>query len=228
VSGPTLDFLRTLLLRRGAATSLTDAESRLLVTLARGRRSLVEVGVFQGATSARLAAAMSPTGSLWLVDPYDRRLRLERLLGLSYNEHIARRTLRPWSGRVHWLRRASTVAAREIDLAWPAELIFVDADHSDAAVRDDFLAWSPHLAPAGILAFHDSRRCPARPDLDATTGPVRLVEEILRGEHGSWSLCAEADSIAAFQRGPASPSVAPGATGHGLPRRGPDARTGDR
>jgi len=211
VSGPTFDFLSYLLLRRRAATSLTAAESRLLVTLARGRRSIVEVGVFQGATSARLAAAMAPSGSLWLVDPYRRHLRLERLLGLSYNEHIARRTLRPWAGRVHLLRRVSTVAAREIALERPAELIFVDADHSYEAVRDDFLAWAPHLAPAGVLAFHDSRRCPARPDLDAATGPVRLVEEILGGEHGSWSLVAEADSIAAFQRGPAGPPIAPAA-----------------
>ncbi len=116
MSGPNFDFLRYLLLRRGAATSLTAAESRLLVTLARGRRSIVEVGVFQGATSARLAAAMAPSGSLWLIDPYPRHLLLERLLGLSFDEHIARRTLRPWAGRTHLLRRVSTLAAREIAL----------------------------------------------------------------------------------------------------------------
>jgi hypothetical protein len=27
-----------------------------------------------------------------------------------------------------------------------------------------------------------------------------LVDEILRGEHGAWSLMAEADSLAAFRR----------------------------
>jgi len=207
VSGPTSDFLRYLLLRHRAATSLTAAESRLLETLARGRRSIVEVGVFQGATSARLAAAMAPSGSLWLVDPYCRQLRLERLLGLSYNEHIARRTLSPWAGRVRFLRRASTVAAREIALERPAELIFIDADHAYEAVRDDLTAWAPHLAPAGVLAFHDSRRCPARPDLDGTTGSVRLIDEMLRGEHGNWTLCAEADSIGAFRREATDPAA---------------------
>jgi predicted O-methyltransferase YrrM len=200
VSRPSIDFLRYLLLRRGALTSLTAAESSLLVTLARGRSSVVEVGVSQGATSARLAAAMAPSGRLWLIDPYCRHTWPERLLHLSFNEHIARRSVRPWFCRVRFLRLVSTAAASEIALDRPAELIFIDADHSYEAVRDDFLAWSPHLASTGILAFHDSRCCRARADLSLDTGPVRLVEEIMRGDYGSWSLCAEADSVAAFRR----------------------------
>jgi hypothetical protein len=208
VSRPSLDFLRYLLGLRGARTALTAAESRLLVGLARGRGCIVEIGVDEGATSARLAAAMAPTGCLWLIDPYRQGTRPERWLGLSFAEHVAHRSVRPWPDRVRWLRLASTAAAGEIALRQPAELIFVDADHAYQAVRDDFMAWAPHLAAGGTVAFHDSRRCPARPELDAGTGPVQLVDEILRGEHGAWSLIAEADSIAAFRRAPA---------GHGAP-----------
>jgi predicted O-methyltransferase YrrM len=201
MSRPAIDFLRYLLRRRAAQSSLTAAESRLLTTLSRGRACVVEVGVYQGATSARLAAVMAPTGCLWLVDPYRRETRWERLLGFSANELVARRSVQPWAERVRFVRRASSAAARELALDQGAELIFIDADHSYAAVREDFLAWAPHLAPRGLLAFHDSRPCPARPDLDAATGPVRLAAEILGGMHGDWSLAAEADSIAAFQRG---------------------------
>lgn len=201
MSRPSIDFLFYLLGLREARTTLTAAESRLLVGLARGRACVVEVGVDEGVTSARLAAAIAPTGCLWLIDPYRRETRPERWLGLSFAEHVARRRLRPWSDRVRFVRRPSAAAAREIDLGRPAELIFVDADHTYDAVREDFLAWTPHLAAGGTLVFHDSRRCPARPELDAETGSVRLVDEILRGEHGAWSLVAEADSLAAFRRG---------------------------
>jgi predicted O-methyltransferase YrrM len=172
----------------------------LLAALAAGRGCIVEVGVHEGVTSAKLAAAMAPTGCLWLIDPYVLHTRPERLLGFAFAEHIARRRLRPWARRTRFVRQTSIAAARELTLERPAELIFIDGDHSYHAVRDDFLAWSPHLADGGAVAFHDSRRCPERPELDAGTGPVRLVDEILRGEHGAWSLIAEADSIAAFRR----------------------------
>jgi predicted O-methyltransferase YrrM len=203
VSRPAIDFLFYLLRRRAARTRLTVAESRLLTTLARGRGCVVEVGVYQGATSARLAAAMAPAVCLWLVDPYRRETRWERLLGFSANQHVARRSVRPWADRVRFLRRTGAAAARELAFDRQPELIFIDADHSYDAVREDFLAWAPHLAPQGVLALHDSRMCPARPDLDAATGPVRLAAEILGGVHGDWSLAAEADSVAAFQRGDA-------------------------
>ena len=200
MSRPAIEFLLYLLGRRGATTVLTDAESRLLARLAGGCRSVVEVGVHQGATSARLAAAMAAAGRLWLVDPYSRHTWPERLLGLSFAEHVARRSVRPWADRVRFVRSTSVAAARDVELPSPAELIFIDADHSYRAVRDDFRAWAPHLAPGGAIAFHDSRRCPARPELDEGTGPVRLVDEILRREHGAWSLAAEADSISVFRR----------------------------
>jgi MMP 1-O-methyltransferase len=201
VSRPAVDFVFYLLGRRAARSSVTAAESGLLTTLACGRRCVVEVGVYQGATSARLAAAMAPGGCLWLVDPYRHETRWERLLGFSADRHIARRTVRPWADRVRFVRRTGATAARELAFEPPPELIFVDADHSYAAVREDFLAWTPHLAAGGVVALHDSRPCPARPDLDATTGPVRLAAEILDGAHGDWTLAAEADSIAAFRRG---------------------------
>ena len=200
MSRPSVEFLRYLLRLRGAETTLTAAESRWLITCARGSRYVVEVGVYEGATSARLAAAIEPSGRLWLIDPYFRHTRPERLLGFSFSRFIARRSVRPWAHRVRFVLRTSIAAANEIVLDPPADLIFVDADHSYPAVRADFLAWAPHLAPAGTIAFHDSRCCPARPDLDAATGPVRLVDEILRGDHGPWSLAGQADSIAAFRR----------------------------
>lgn len=177
---------------------MTAAETELLVSLAAGRSTVVEVGVFEGATSARLAAVIDSAGRLFLVDPFERGTRPERLLGLSYSHHIARRSVALWRHRVCFVQ-ATSLAAAEAHTE-TAELIFIDADHSYEAVQADFLAWSERLAPTGVLAFHDSRRCPARPDLEAHTGPVRLLGEILAGEHGPWCLAGEADSVTAIRR----------------------------
>lgn len=201
LSRPTVDFVRYLLGRRPATTTVTATETALLAHLASGLLTVVEVGVFEGATSAHLAEALHPSGRLYLVDPFVPGTRPERLLGLSYSRHIAQRSVAPWRDRVCFLRSTSIDATREID---GAELIFIDADHGYEAVKADFLAWSNRLAPDGVLAFHDSRLCAARPDLQPETGPVRLLHEILAGEFGAWNLAAEADSVAAIRRAPPS------------------------
>ena len=37
----------------------------------------------------------------------------------------------------------------------PLGLVFIDGGHSEAAAQADYDAWSPHVAPGGILAIHD-------------------------------------------------------------------------
>jgi hypothetical protein len=47
----------------------------------------------------------------------------------------------------------SELAAR----AWatPLSFIFIDGGHAFATVSADYLNWSPHLRPGGLLVFHD-------------------------------------------------------------------------
>lgn len=193
-----IEFLKYLMGLRGPRTTLTAAETGLLRSLAAGAGCAVEVGVYEGATSAVLAAAIAPEGELYLVDPYFLDVRLEKWLGFSFTGFVARRSVRPWSRRARFVRATSLDAARSLPLHQPADLIFIDAVHSYEAVRDDMLAWAPKLAPNGVLAFHDSRCCAARPDLTPDTGPVRLMDEVRRGLHGPWRLAGEADSLTAL------------------------------
>jgi predicted O-methyltransferase YrrM len=200
MSRPTVDFLMYLFGRRDPRTSVTLAERSLLCSLASSKSCVVEVGVFEGVTSLALAEAIADGGWLYLIDPYLRHTWPERLFKTSYSEVIAKQVLRRWSDRVHFVPKTSVDAARAVDWACPADLVFIDGDHSYNSVRDDFLAWRRILAPDGTIAFHDSRPCAERQDLQAITGPVRLVDEILRGEHGRWNLIGEAESVAAFRR----------------------------
>jgi len=207
--GETLEFLRYLAGRRGPRTSLTAAEQGLLRTLAARRQNVIEVGVYEGATSAVLAAAIDPAGRVLLVDPFEPALKIERLLRFSCPRLIARRAVRPWRRRVRFVRTRSVEAASLLGSERPAELIFIDADHRYEAVREDFLTWRALLAPGGRIAFHDSRPCPARPDLGPETGPVRLMEEIDAGALGDWHEVDGADSITVV----ASTAGAPEETG---------------
>lgn len=71
---------------------------------------------------------------------------------------------------IHAVRNGSAEAGEN----WtgpPVGLIFIDADHSYAAVRGDWQNWHRHMATQGITAFHDY----SNPDYDVT----RFVDELI-------------------------------------------------
>jgi predicted O-methyltransferase YrrM len=185
---------------RKASTSVSAAENALLTRLAGGKQCIVEVGVFEGATSEAFCRVMDPTGRLYLVDPFFPEIRLEKLLNVSFNRWIAARTVKQWQSRIEFVRQPSTVAAAALPLQGKADLIFIDARHDYGSVLEDFQAWSPVLAAGAPIAFHDSRPCEARPELQPTDGPVRLMNEIAAGRHGPWEIVDGADSVTVVRR----------------------------
>lgn len=199
MSRPALDYLAFLLRLRGPRTAMLPVEQQLCADLARGLERVAEVGVYEGSTSTVLVGAISESGQLWLVDPYEPGSRVERLLGTSFPLRVAEKTLRSRTKRVVFVRLASLDAAVDPRLA-DLEMVLIDADHSYEAVRRDFLAWSRRLAPHGLVLLHDSRTCSARPELDDSVGPVRLAREIESGSLGAWRLVGSAASLSAFQK----------------------------
>lgn len=177
---------------------MTAEELALLLQYARGARVVVEVGVFEGVTSRRLAEAMGPGARLVLVDPFFPALKLERLLRFSGTRAIARRSVRGSLARVEWVRRTSVEAAGEVRIPAGADLIFLDARHDYEAVAEDLRLWSSHLSAGGVFAVHDSRPCPSRPELHVNSGGCRAVAEFL-GE-GPWRLVGEVGSLAVVGR----------------------------
>jgi predicted O-methyltransferase YrrM len=195
-----IEFAKYLVGLRAAHTSLTSAETDLLCRLAAGRRSVVEVGVYEGATSRRIAGCMHADGRLYLVDPHVPGTRMEQWLGFSAARFIAVRSVREHADKVRFVRDTSLGAAATLRLQEPADLIFIDADHSYEAVSRDFQAWAPHLAHGGAMALHDSRLSARRPDLGPQAGPVRLVRELLGHAAPAWTVVDAADTLSVLRR----------------------------
>ncbi|MCL4837569.1 MAG: class I SAM-dependent methyltransferase [Thermoanaerobaculia bacterium] len=159
---------------------------------------VVEVGVFEGVTSRWLADAIGPEGRLILVDPFVPALRVERLFGFSGARTIARRTVSGAPSVVDWVRSTSLAAAGEVRTPEGADLVFLDARHEYEAVAEDLRSWSPHVSGEGVIAVHDSRPCPSRPELSPESGGCRAVTEFLGA--GLWRLLAEVESLAVITR----------------------------
>lgn len=183
---------------RPPRTSLTRNEHELLRAFATRARRVAELGVYEGATSALLASAMERGTKLLLIDPFVPALRVERWLGRSLLRVVARRSVRSVRPETCFLECTSAEAAARVDGEF--DLVFVDADHAYEVVRSDFEAWGRKVAAGGVLAFHDSRTCAARPDLDEKAGPVRLVREMEGGLFPPWRVVEAADSLSVVAR----------------------------
>jgi len=181
------------------------AERELLLRLATGAHTIVEIGVNEGGSAWTPRQALAPEGHLHLVDPYE-----PGRLGVASSLLAAQRLLATVPrGTVSWHQTTSHVGAR--DWAQPIDFLFIDGDHSYEAVALDWSDWSPFVTPAGVVVFHNARvtrenpRCP---------GVVRLVEEIATAG-GPWRAIEEEGSMVAFARVPGG-AAPPARSGDGV------------
>jgi predicted O-methyltransferase YrrM len=133
---------------------LTEREALFLFRAARqlaeSRTSVrcVEIGSFRGRSTVAIALGLAAAGvtqaCLVAIDPLPpENLRVFRVnLRRAGVEHLV----------VHVPRYSWQCA----DLApLPSDLLFIDGDHSYAAITKDLLLFAPHVRAGGILALHD-------------------------------------------------------------------------
>lgn len=171
----------------------TREEEDLLRRYAAGKSSVVELGTAEGASAAVLRAAADPGGTVTLIDPY----LPGRIPGLNLQLWIARRYVGAAGGaRVEWIRRKSFDAVKR----WsrPIDFLFIDGDHEYESVRRDWLDWTAHVAPDGVVALHDARVFPGGwvgPDW----GPARVASEMISGT-GDWRVVDGVHSLLISRR----------------------------
>ena len=180
-------------------TMHSPEEAALLAELARGRRVVVEIGVYEGSSAIVLCGALADDADLHLIDPFidDSGGALPAGGGASASatRRAVERATRGAGPRLHWHIERS----QELGLRWtePVDLVFVDGDHSPQGVLEDWRAWHPHVKSGGVMAFHDAR--------DAGSGPKQIVDDLFRGDQPvkGWNITHEVGSVVAVTRHPA-------------------------
>jgi Methyltransferase domain len=176
-------------------TMHSPAEAALLAELARGRRRVVEIGVFEGSSAVVLCDVLEPGAELHLVDPFGHHpdaLREGHAATEWATRRVVARAARRTSGpAVHFhVDFSANVAAR-----WtlPVDLVFIDGDHSELGVHKDWDLWHGFVVEGGSVLFHDARE--SQEDGRGLPGPTAVVDRLFRGPRAlpDWEIAAEAD-----------------------------------
>jgi SAM-dependent methyltransferase len=143
---------------------------RALLRLARGRRTVVELGTATGWTTASLALA-DRGRTVTSYDPVVQPGR-DRYQALVPRAARARMTFVQDTGE--------SGAAR-----WDGpsvDLLFIDSTHAREGTAAEFLAWRPRLAPGGVVVFHDFGN-PAFPGVAEAVEDLGLAGEAVGGTY---------------------------------------------
>jgi predicted O-methyltransferase YrrM len=150
------------------------------VAEAEGITKVVEIGVWQGRSTAYLAHLIEQSGKpifFYAFDTFEGSpehnadIDAMKQRGTSL-ENIARQNLIDCgvADHVRILKQASVEGAKRFENG-TLDLVFIDGDHGHEAVKADILAWLPKLKPGGLIAGDDYS--PHWP------GVVQAVDELL-------------------------------------------------
>lgn len=172
-------------------TQTTSEERELLVRYLPGAKRIVEIGVYEGATTALLAEHADPDAVIYGIDPM-----FPGRLGICWGEVVAKHVTRKARsrGQVRFIRRLSHEAANHIN--GMVDFIFIDGDHSIEGIRRDWETWAPRIKPGGIVALHDSY--PA-PNSTPTLGSQQFFAEVISRDDRFYEIACEG-SLAVLRR----------------------------
>ena len=116
-------------------TMHSAADARVLLETARGARSVVEIGVYEGASALALLDVLGPDPELHLIDPFGSRPDALPS-GWAANEWATRRAVTRAARRrraradIYW----HVALSHEVASHWDRDLdlVFIDGDHSEA------------------------------------------------------------------------------------------------
>jgi predicted O-methyltransferase YrrM len=131
-------------------TQVTAVEREILAKHCRDAKVTVEIGCYEGCTTALLASHSA--GIVFSIDPFPRGR-----LGLSYGKWIAQTHFRRLRlSNVKLLEGYShAVAPRFVE---PIDFLFIDGDHTLSGAQRDWEDWLPKVRAGGIIAAHDCKQ----------------------------------------------------------------------
>jgi len=148
---------RTLRWRFSIAPNQIRAEIVRFVEMVRGLqpRRVVEVGTASGGSLFLLARVTAPGATLVSIDLSDGPGSPGYA---SWREDLYRAFSGP-DRKIELVRadshEASTASRVRVLLGEPADVVFIDGDHSYAGVARDYELYAPLVRPGGLVAFND-------------------------------------------------------------------------
>jgi predicted O-methyltransferase YrrM len=184
-------------------TMHSEQDARVLLDAVGEARRVVEIGVYEGSSALALCASLRAGAELHLVDPFGHHPdALPSGWGATEwatRRAVARAARRRGHGapRVHWHVELS----HELAARWrgPADVVFIDGDHSESGCELDWSAWREHVPVGGWVVFHDARLGQA--DGRGLPGPTAVVDRHFRHDGTpDWQIVGEADRTVAVRR----------------------------
>ena len=187
----------------GFSTDIEVYYAELAKTLPQGAR-FVEIGVLFGRSVACLSE-LRPDLDVWAVDTWENGDRegemaeYQARYGSTWAAFLGgMRDHAPDAlDRIHVVRSRSV----EVDLP-PADVVFLDADHTEEGVRGDIYHWRRLVKAGGILAGHDYLM-PNHPGVVAAVDAVLGKPEMGPGDWTSVWVCKQWSLLPAPPGGPA-------------------------
>jgi predicted O-methyltransferase YrrM len=186
-----LDFLFSSNQLNHGIASLQLDEAALLFRLVRSLDSgatVVEIGRFKGGGTLLLAVALPREARLW---SYDLHVPLRAdMRGTDLDAALAG-ALRRYGleQRVELVVGDSRTAPPP---PLPANLVFVDGDHTFEGARADYLRWRELVAPGGHLLFHDAADTGGYgnvyPGVAQVVAEIERSDDAFRRERGAGSI----------------------------------------
>jgi predicted O-methyltransferase YrrM len=136
----------------GPTSQTNERELAALGKYAAGAHIALEIGSFQGVSSAIIAASIDRGGTLYCVDPWLEVDRKKDPCLAIFERHIRRRGLRD---RIKIVRKLSANAAN--DVPPQVDFIFIDGDHSLKGISVDWTLVKQKLRTGGVVCMHDVR-----------------------------------------------------------------------
>ncbi|MEP0847956.1 MAG: class I SAM-dependent methyltransferase [Phycisphaerae bacterium] len=161
---------------------------------AAGDRHVIEIGSYQGRSTAAIAAALGDRGVQSLV------LSIDPNELAAQQAEVARANVAAvgQTARLVQVQRTSR-SVKNVFADRIACMAFIDGSHEPADVLADFRLCDRLLAPGGVLAFHDVYPIRHLGYTPARTGPAELIEQIVLPS-GRYRPLAAAHLLLALQK----------------------------
>ncbi len=140
---------------------------------------IVELGAWTGLTTCYLATAarVRGAGRVFAVDTFEGTreggAEYASIIGYRGTTYPAFRDRMTRAGLNDMVSAiiGDTASSASLYSGLPIRFLLIDADHSYEGVKRDFEAWSPLVAPGGLIVFHDY--------LMPEAGVARFVDEVV-------------------------------------------------